>query len=76
MTNSEVDFEAASSMMIRSRLAQICIANMRLEPMIEARALRILVEQDMPRIISEFFRLRPDLQTQLKAALHAAETQS
>ena len=56
-------------MLIRWRLAQACLANMNIGPMIEARALQILVEQDIPRMLSEMFRLRPELQTELQTAL-------
>jgi hypothetical protein len=69
MTESQVDFEVASSMLIRWRLAQACLANINMGPMIEARALQILVEQDIPRMLSELFRLRPKLQTELQTAI-------
>ena len=55
--------------MIRWRLAQACLANINMGPMIEARALHILVEQDIPRMLSELFRLRPKLQTELQTAI-------
>jgi len=56
-------------MMIRWRLAQACLANMNIGPMIEERALQILIEQDVPRMLSEMFRLRPELQTELQTAI-------
>jgi hypothetical protein len=67
------DFERAAGMVIRWKLAQACLANLKVGAMPGERALQILVDDDVPRIIDELFRLRPELQVELRSALEQAE---
>ena len=63
------DFEQASETLIRWRLAQAYLANLKVGSLPGERALRILVNHDVPRMIDELFRLRPELQVELQSAL-------
>lgn len=67
------DFERASGVVIRWKLAQACLANLKAGALPGERALRILVDDDVPRMIDELFRLRPELQLELRSALEQAE---
>ena len=66
------DFERASGMVIRWKLAQACLANLKVGVLPGERALQILVDDDVPRMIDELFRLRPELQVELRSALEEA----
>ena len=63
------DFEQASGTVIRWKLAQACLANLNVGSLPGERALHILVNHDVPRMIDELFRLRPELQMELESAL-------
>jgi hypothetical protein len=66
------DFEQASGTVIRWKLAQACLANLNVGSLPAERALQILVNHDVPRMIDELFRLRPELQVELQSALEEA----
>jgi len=59
-------------MVIRWKLAQACLANLNVGVLPGERALQILVDDDVPRMIDELFRLRPELQVELRSALEEA----
>ncbi len=66
------DFERASGTVIRWKLAQACLVNLNVGALPGERALQILVDHDVPRMIDELFRLRPELQVELRSALEEA----
>jgi hypothetical protein len=68
-TMEPFDFERASGIVIRWKLAQACLANLKIGSLPGERALQILVNDDVPRMIDELFRLRPELQVELQNAL-------
>jgi hypothetical protein len=71
-TTEPFDFERASGAVIRWKLAQACLANMKVGSLPGERALQILVDEDVPKMIDELFRLRPELQVELRSALEEA----
>lgn len=64
-----LNFERATGMVIRWKLAQACLVNLKVGTLPGERALQILVDDDVPRMIDELFRLRPELQIELRTAL-------